>query len=49
MSVFKVSGFGDWDTTDVGETLCENFKKVGLIFYLCKKIIVERILVFSLI
>lgn len=34
MSLFNVSGFGDWDTTDVGETLCENFKKVRPLCYL---------------
>lgn len=31
MSLFNVSGFRYWDTTDVGEALCEDFKKVSLL------------------
>lgn len=38
MSLFNVSGFRYWDTTDVGEALCENFKRVSsLDFMLFKK------------
>lgn len=41
MSLFNVSGFRYWDTTDVGEALCENFKRVSSLDFMLffKKII----------
>lgn len=48
MSLFNVSGFRYWDTTDVGEALCEDFKKVSLLdfkllFFFKSLLFVQRV------